>query len=355
MRINIIGAGPVGSHAAYLLAKDHDVHLYEEHKEIGTPIQCTGLLTSSLTEVIKPSHEYITNITSNIEIVAPNGQILNLKAKEYLVNRTLFDQHLAKKAQDAGATIHTNTRFITKQNNSITVRNNNNPQTHKNDILIGADGANSTVAKLINKTKPKYCVGIQARVKGTFNPSTYTVYFDNNISPGFFAWTVPETKTTARVGLKGTSTHFETFLKKHNFTKLEMQAGPIPIYNPNYTTEKHNIFLIGDAATQVKATTAGGIIPGMKAAKCLAQAIKTNQNYTKLWKKTVGKDLWLHLKIRHALNKFSNNDWNTMVMLMNQKKVIGILQKYDREKPFKLLKVILKEPRLAWFARHALG
>ncbi|MEM4264021.1 MAG: NAD(P)-binding protein, partial [Candidatus Woesearchaeota archaeon] len=42
--ISIIGAGPVGSFAAYLLAKaGFEVSIFEEHEKIGLPVQCTGL------------------------------------------------------------------------------------------------------------------------------------------------------------------------------------------------------------------------------------------------------------------------------------------------------------------------
>ena len=53
--IDIIGAGPAGNYLAYLLAKDHEVNVHEEHAKIGTPIQCTGILTSHLHDLIKIS------------------------------------------------------------------------------------------------------------------------------------------------------------------------------------------------------------------------------------------------------------------------------------------------------------
>jgi len=361
MRISIIGAGPIGNYAAVLLAQQgHAVHIYEDHDTVGTPIQCTGLMTISLNDVFTPSAEYITNSTESIEVTAPNQSTFQIKSKEYIVHRTQFDQYLAKQAQQAGAQLHTSHRFVERKNNKIVIKDtkSNKLKEIETDVLIGADGATSTVSKLLNPTKQrKYCVGIQARVSGAFNPKQYTVYFDNDISPGFFAWIVPENNKTARVGLKGTSTNFQTFIDKHGFKKIEMQAGPIPIYDPSYVTESQEnnlkMYLIGDAATQVKATTAGGIIPGLKAAQCLADAIKNNDSYTKRWKKKIGKDLWLHLKIRNALDKFSNDDWNELIRLLSQQKVKAVFEQHDREKPWKLMKALMKEPRLLKFAKYA--
>jgi len=48
-KISIIGAGPAGNYLAYLLAKNSfDVCVFEEHKTVGLPVQCTGITTSYL-------------------------------------------------------------------------------------------------------------------------------------------------------------------------------------------------------------------------------------------------------------------------------------------------------------------
>lgn len=354
MRIDIIGAGPIGGHAAYLLAKrGHDVHLYEDHDEIGKPIQCTGLMTVSLGDILSPRKEFLVNTTERVDVHAPDGSTFAIKTKEYIVDRSLFDTYLVNKAVDAGAQLHKNHRFTSIENGDLLFKTPDGIKKTKKEILIGADGATSTVANTINPNRPrKYCVGIQARVRGSFDPMTYSVFFNNEISPGFFAWIVPESETIARVGLKGTNKNFAAFLDRLNCTKLEMQSGPIPIYDPCYVTEHDNIYLIGDAATHVKATTAGGLIPGLKAAQCLADALEHSDSYEKRWKKTIGRDLWLHLKIRNVLDKFTDNDWNRFIALISQERVKSVFERYDREKPFKLLTAIIKEPRLLLFGKY---
>ena len=80
--------------------------------------------------------------------------------------------------------------------------------------------------------------------------------------------------------------------------------------------------MIGDAATQLKSTTGGGIIPSLKAAKTLCDCIINKKDYNKEFKKQSGRELLLHLKIRNILNKFSDNDYDKLLELMNQKKHI---------------------------------
>ena len=76
MNIAIIGAGPVGSYAARLLAeRGHSVSLFEEHATIGSPIQCTGLLTSTFDEFKIPMSRFLVNKTQNIVVKTPNRSI----------------------------------------------------------------------------------------------------------------------------------------------------------------------------------------------------------------------------------------------------------------------------------------
>jgi len=117
--------------------------------------------------------------------------------------------------------------------------------------------------------------------------------------------------------------------------------------------QKNNIFLIGDAACHVKATTGGGIIPSLKAAHTLCDCILSKKDYGKEFKKQSGRELLLHLRIRNALNKFSDKDYGYLLSLMNQEKVKKILKKYDRDTPMPLvLNLLLREPRFLSFAKY---
>jgi len=70
--ISVIGAGPAGSHYASLAAKNNEVHLFEEHKTVGKPVACTGILTDSVKSIIHhiPKELIVTNI-NRFKIVSP--------------------------------------------------------------------------------------------------------------------------------------------------------------------------------------------------------------------------------------------------------------------------------------------
>ena len=110
-----------------------------------------------------------------------------------------------------------------------------------------------------------------------------------------------------------------------------------------------NVYLIGDAAGQVKATTGGGLVPGLKAAEVLVHSIIYNEDYKKNLNK-IRRDLWVHLRIRRLLDKFSNSDCNTLLKLMNKTSVRYILRQVNRDLPYELIiKLALAEPRTIYF------
>ena len=52
--IAIVGAGPAGSYLGHLLAKEgKDVCIFEEHSRIGSPVQCTGIVTHSIEKFLE--------------------------------------------------------------------------------------------------------------------------------------------------------------------------------------------------------------------------------------------------------------------------------------------------------------
>jgi flavin-dependent dehydrogenase len=137
---------------------------------------------------------------------------------------------------------------------------------------------------------------------------------------------------------------------------MSRQAGPIPLYSPGIKIQamKNNahFYLLGDAGCMIKNTTGGGIIQGLKTAKLLSEIILENKldDYEKRFKKTIGKELYMHYLIHKTLNKFNDEDWNTLIEYFQDKKLITILENVDRDDINKLvLKLILKKPELVRF------
>ena len=356
--VAIIGGGPVGCYSAHLLAKAGlDVSLYEEHAKIGEPVQCTGILTSHIGEIVKLPDSCIVNKIREAEIVAPNGFALNIRMQspDIIVDRAAFDRYMAEMAASEGATIHTNAHFIRLTGSEVLVRDKKNSQQIKDMSrqVIGADGPMSSVSKsaMIHGNR-EFLKGIQAVVK---LKNDNIVKFYPHI--GTFGWIVPESSNMARIGLLGrrdTVGDFERFLKHLGIHKKDIvtkQGGVVPIYNPELSTYtemgEYDVYLVGDAAGHVKATTGGGVVPGLRAAKALRNSIVNENDYVKGWKKAIGKELWVHRKARHVMDNFSVDDWNDFIGIFDKKKNRQILGSVSRDNMIGLMiKLGLREPRL---------
>ncbi len=351
--ISIIGAGPSGNYLAYLLAKkNHTVHVYEDHKVIGAPIQCTGIITPELEKIIPLKKSFLTNKINQAKIYSPNGNSLHVRfAKEdFIVNRTKFDSHLADMARKAGAEYHLGKRFHENQGKKMKI----GEEFIQTDILVGADGPFSRVAKSNNMwCDRKFVTGNQFTVEVDCEPKLVEFW----LGIGLFGWLVPENESVARVGIVSydqPDLYLQKLIDKRcpGAKILSKEPGAIPIYNPKQTLQKDFVYLIGDAATQVKATSYGGIVHGMKAAEVLSRDIK---HYQKNCRREVGKDLYLSLLIRKAMDRFSEKNYNELVALFSQEKLKQVLETKSRDYPTKfILDLLVAEPRLLKFGKKLL-
>lgn len=359
MQIAIVGAGPSGSYAGFLLAKaGHDVTVYEDHDKIGEPIACTGIVTKALFELVEYSKDYIINELDGVDIVSPKNEKLRIPLKEYVLCRKKFDNYLADKARNAGAKILLGHRYIGREGNTLLFKSKGQTIRQNCDILIGADGPLSKVAETSGLGKNRnFYVGQQATIRAEYNPRVFTTWF-GSIAPGFFAWSVPEDSGHSRIGVATTNDKncaqcFQRLMKMAGGKIIARQAAPIPIYDHKRKVQKGNTFLVGDAAGFVKDTTGGGIITGMLSSKALAESITKGTSYEKNLK-TLRKELRLHSKLRRMLNKFSDKDYSRLIRLMSNSRVKSILYRYPREYPSRfLLKLLIAEPRLIYFIKYA--
>lgn len=362
--IAVIGAGPAGSYLAYLLARQgKQVTLIEEHESVGMPVQCTGIVTESIKKFFALPKDVIANKCSKVVVISKKGRIA-AKTDEIVMWRNKFDEFLANKAKDEGVKVLTGHQFTGfNGKNSIKIKDKNKNETKElaADYVVGADGPSSSVAKAVGLDPvKKFYIGMQAKVKLKADSDAFETYFSNSDFPYFFGWVVPESQDTVRLGLGAFSNAkelFYKFLEKRTGKKEIMcwESGIFPLYDKDKVIQKDNVYLIGDAATQVKATTGGGIIPSLKAAEILSDCIRNNKDYSNEFKKRkAGRELSLHLRIRNTLNKFSDDDYDYLLGLMDQERIKTVLKKYDRDNPIPLvLNLLMKEPRFLRYAKFA--
>ena len=112
----VVGAGPSGSFSALTAAKmGAKVIVCEEHKEVGLPSHCAGHISiRGLKHLgLRLPNKIIENEINGAVFYSPSGREFKVKLSypvTYVVNRTMFDKHLAQLAEKAGAEILHGTR-----------------------------------------------------------------------------------------------------------------------------------------------------------------------------------------------------------------------------------------------------
>lgn len=337
MDIEIIGAGTIGCYLAQQLRDTGiEFRIFEEHPEVGVPKHCTGLVSKNIDELIKTPSKVILNKVKGAKLYSPNGKCIELskeKYQAYVLDRPLFDKELSKNLD-----IEFNTH-IDKIDKSA-------------KFIVGADGANSTIAKIAGfPSLEKVITGVQVEIENeAYDKNFVELYFGEKIAPGFFAWIVPTDKTL-KVGL-ATKENPKRYLSKfinekfENPEILETYGGIIPLKWREQIV-KGNVALVGDAAGQVKATSGGGVYIGMTSAKILSSAIKENnlEFYQKEWEEKIKPELNSALMIRNFLDRLSDNELEKIFEILEDPEIKKIILEYgDMDKPRELMKKIVKNP-----------
>jgi geranylgeranyl reductase family protein len=149
----IVGAGPAGSFAAERLARAGvRVALFDGRPD-GEPKACGGGVTSKALKAWPHLLEAVGRKIDDLEMYSPSGNRIYLKLEEpfAIYSRTALDGYLRDRAGEAGARVfREKVSFVPCQNESELWRvKNQKGDEWTTPFIVGADGANSRIAKLL--------------------------------------------------------------------------------------------------------------------------------------------------------------------------------------------------------------
>lgn len=386
--IVVVGAGPAGSMAARAAAKaGARVLMLDKRHELGVPVQCGEALNEEVLKElkVKPKRRWITSRIKVAKLVSPSGISVVVEGRSvgkigYILDRKIFDKHLALLAVKAGSDIRVGTFVdgLIKKNNKVEgvkARGAEGRIKIYADVIIAADGVMSRVARWagVNTTlgpdEIESCAQFKMVGVDIESTSTMEFYFGNKIAPGGYAWIFPRDEDTANVGLgvlpsrakRAPVKYLEDFVgMMPNLRKarvFEMNVGGVPVCGPIKRTVKGNVLIVGDAARQVNALTGGGIDSSMRAGniagEVAAEAIATGDlsvkklnEYDKRWRELMGKKLDRYLKGKNVLVDLTDADLDNLAKTLQ-----GV--KFDEISLTDMLKVLIKaHPKLLWKLRR---
>ena len=361
-QVAVVGGSASGFFTASLLARAGcSVQVLERAGQLD-PTPRTLIVTSHMRTLLgEVGERSVVNEIRKFELFTDGRSAqVPLQRPDLIIERARLIRGLAEKAQSQGTKISFGNRFVSLESNGnglrVGVERAQNAVTEEvhADVVVGADGALSRVAQAAGWPRQPTVPLVQAIVHAPADMplDTVRVWFVPDDTP-YFYWLIPESRDRAVLGLIGedgqeTRRCLEHFMEKRGFTPIAFQGARIPVYERWTPVERRvgagRVFLVGDAAGQVKVTTIGGIVTGFRGALGVTEAILNDGESREL--RSLRRELDLHLLIRRTIHQFKQADYSRLVDLMNAP-MHRSLGQYTRDEAARVLwHLALSQPRL---------
>ncbi|MBW4574943.1 MAG: geranylgeranyl reductase [Aphanothece sp. CMT-3BRIN-NPC111] len=304
LRVAVVGSGPAGSSAAETLASAGiETYLFERKLDNAKP--CGGAIPLCMVSEFDLPPHIIDRRVRKMKMISPSNVEVDInieKEDEYIgmCRREILDGFMRDRAASLGANLINGTVY------QLDIPTNNTaPYTlhyadHSDgsaegimkslqvDLVIGADGANSRIAKAIDAGDYNYAIAFQERIRLPADKMAYyedlaEMYVGNDVSTDFYAWVFPKYDHVA-VGTgtmkvhKATIKQLQAGIRARAARKLEggeiikVEAHPIPEH-PRPRRVVGRVALVGDAAGTVTKSSGEGIYFAAKSARMCAETI----------------------------------------------------------------------------------
>jgi len=343
LKVAVIGGGPAGACAAETLAKG-GVETYLIERKLDNCKPCGGAIPLCMVDEFDLPAEIIDRKVTKMKMISPSNREVDvgrtLSETEYIgmCRREVMDDFLRRRAEALGATLVNGLMmgmekpttkdgmYVINYNDYSTGGKVGTPSTLEVDCIIGADGANSRVAKEIDAGDYDYAIAFQERMRISDDKMEYykdmaEMYVGDDVSPDFYGWVFPKydhvAVGTGTVINKKAIKQYQDATRERSKNKcgegkiIRVEAHPIPEH-PRPRRVQERVALVGDAAGYVTKCSGEGIYFAAKSGRMAAEAIVERTN---------GGELAVdEADLRVYLDRWDRKYWATY-------KVLDILQK----------------------------
>ncbi len=347
-RVSVVGASIAGLIGAREIASAGiETVVYEEHREIGIPEKCDGLVSAAgISELgIVPPSNTIQNRMTRARFFSPfmrKEVIIDAKKQNVIVlDRSRFDKFLAEMAAREGAKIELGSRVSSIQQDpdhaSIEIADS---ETVESDVVLDCSGYETFIrgGGLVLQAG-------QYLVYGTwFDRATVEVYLDPVEAPGFFKWVIPISSDVAKIGVAGlginTFSVLDAFVEEKKAVPIRKSGAPIICSGTAKRFVEGRVVKAGDACGQPKPTTGGGIYTGgyggLLAGRAIREAIEKDDmthlgEYEKEWRSEFSDEFRTQLYARNVFSKMTGAQLDKLFDMVNSS---GVAHKISEEGDF---------------------
>lgn len=301
--VTIIGAGLAGLQCARLLsAKGVGVLLVDRKSDLSKGVHTTGIFVRKTFEDFSLPAGTLGRPIRSVRLYSPGHRSSDLTSEhdEFRVGRmdVLYESFLAECiANDVEFLAATRFVSIEREDASsvVTFEKQGQRSRIRTKVIVGADGANSAVARELGlDINREMIVGFEEVFHSAepHNQPRLHCFLDPELAPGYLAW-IADDGTEIHVGVGGYAADFDPreALKKFKAKTqsivdtdtmhfAESRGGRIPVGGVLRNISNPHGLLIGDAAGAVSPLTAGGLDPCMRlstyAADVITERVRTS-------------------------------------------------------------------------------
>ncbi len=284
----IVGAGPGGATLGYELSRRGVKTLVLEREALPRDKTCAGGITTRTARSIGFDLSPVIEKTAcGISFSYRTGSsFVKLSGQPFIhtVIRSRFDHFLVQKAQEAGATVIDGTSVEGFASNGSRTEVRTSSGTYDSSIVVGADGARSTVARSAGLMRGvSLDLALEARVPFTdkLTEVDSMIWIDLGQIPGGYGWVFPK-RDHLSIGV-GASARYSRQLRPHldrilnHFgvdSEVKVMGHLLPIRGKGMSIQRGNTLLLGDAAGLIHPFTREGIFYAVRSAQLAAPVIE---------------------------------------------------------------------------------
>ncbi|KAL2927694.1 Geranylgeranyl diphosphate reductase chloroplastic [Bienertia sinuspersici] len=300
LRAAVIGGGPAGACAADALSSGGvDTFLFERNVSGSKP--CGGAIPLCMLHEFAIPRALVDREVTRMRIFSPSNLCIDfgktLLPTEFIAmtRREVLDSFLRAKAQSSGA--HLVSGLVTQLEVPAHLDDGGPYVVHYSvggckksvevDVVIGADGVHSKVAKAIGAGNYEYALAFQERIKLPEEEMEYykdlaEMYVGDDVSPDFYGWVFPKCDHvavgTGTIKSKSDIKKFQHGIRARAGPKIrggrvfKVEAHPIPEH-PRPVRVRGRVALVGDAAGYVTKCSGEGIYFAAKSGQMCGRAV----------------------------------------------------------------------------------